>query len=217
VSGGVEAELKLRGSQAALDALAALDSLGPATLGDARTVEELDVYLDTAGGALAAARWACRLRAREGRRWISCKGPAEHRPGDAVHRRPEVEGPAPGGEASSVAHWPPSAARNLVLRLAGDAPLAEVVSLRQRRTERPVAVGDARVGTLSLDRVMVEQSGDGLGAFAVVELELDRGMDASGVDDVLAALQARPDLQPDPLSKLEHALELARGATGATR
>ncbi len=212
----LETELKLRGSEDALDALAGLDRLGPATLGAARTVEELDVYLDSGGGALAVARWACRLRVRDGRRWISCKGPAEHRPGEALHRRPEIEGPAPAGEVASAADWPPSAARDLVLRLAGEASLAEVVTLRQRRTERAVVVADAVIGTLSLDRVAVEQSGAGLGAFAVVELELDRGVDASGVNDVLVALQGRPGLQRDRMSKLEHALGLARGATGAT-
>jgi inorganic triphosphatase YgiF len=217
VSAAVEIGLKLRGSPAALDDLAILDRIGTATLGAARTVDELDVYLDTADAALATARWACRLRAREGRRWISCKGPAEHRPGEALHRRPEVEGPVVDGEVGSASAWPPSPARDLVLRLAGDAPLAERITLRQRRTERQVAIGATGIGTLSLDRVAVEQDGVGLGAFVTVELELDPGVDAPAVDGVLAALRARPGLEPDPMSKLEHALALARGATGATR
>lgn len=217
MNAGLETELKLRGAPAALDALAVLDRLGPATLGAARTVDELDVYLDTAGGALAAARWACRLRAREDRRWISCKGPAEHRPGEALHRRPEIEGPAPHGSAGSAAAWPPSAARNLVLLLAGDAPLAELITLRQRRTERAATVDTARIGTLSLDRVAVEQGGTALGGFATVELELGAGVQAADMAGVLAALSAQPGLEPDPTSKLEHALELARRATGAGR
>jgi inorganic triphosphatase YgiF len=217
VSAVLETELKLRGPEEALDALVGLDRLGPATLGVAHTVEELDVYLDTPARTLAAARWACRLRAREGRRWISCKGPPEHRPGEALHRRPEVEGPAPDGDATHASAWPPSVARDLAERLAGDAALVERITLRQRRIERSVAVGSARIGTLSLDRVAVEQGGIGLGAFALVELELDPGVEAADVDGVLAALRERPGLEPDPMSKLEHALALARRAGGATR
>jgi inorganic triphosphatase YgiF len=213
----LEMELKLRGSQATLDELAGTDRLGPASLGASLTVDELDVYLDTAGGALAATGWACRLRDRDGQRWISCKGPARHRRGESLHRRPEIEGPAPDGEVTVVTAWPPSAARDLVLRLSGDAPLAERITLRQRRTERPVAVGAARIGTLSLDRVTVERGGRALGGFTVVELELDPEANAADTDGVLAALRERPGLEPDPLSKLEHALELARGAAGATR
>jgi inorganic triphosphatase YgiF len=217
VTAVIETELKLRGGPAELDALAVLDRIGPATLGAARTVDELDVYLDTASGALAAARWACRLRARDGRRWISCKGPAEHLPGAVLHRRPEVEGAAPDGEVTVPAEWPPSPARELVLRLAGDAPLVERITLRQRRTERTVAVSESRIGTLSLDRVAVELGGTGIGGFAMVELELDPGVEPAGVGRVLTALGERPGLEPDPLSKLEHALALARGAAGANR
>ena len=85
----IETELKLRGTPAALGALAVIDHLGPATLGAARTADELDVYLDTAEGALAAARWACRLRARDGLvpEWRRSLAPSE-RP----HRRTSLPG-----------------------------------------------------------------------------------------------------------------------------
>jgi inorganic triphosphatase YgiF len=213
----LETELKLRADEAALRTLATLDDLGPARLGPAREADERDLYLDTPDGALAAARWACRLRARDGRRWISCKGPAEHAPGDPLHRRPEVEGPAPEGALGGAAGWPDSAARDLVLRLAGDVPLVERISLRQLRTERGVMVDGARVATLSLDRVGVERDGARLGGFAVVELELAAASRADALEGVVEALLARSGLAPDPLSKLERALELARGATGAGR
>ena len=216
MSPALETELKLLAQDAALRALAAVDRLGPATLAAPRTVEELDVYLDTRSGALAAERWACRLRSREDRRTISCKGPAEHPPGSALHRRPEVDGPAPAGPMRGAAGWPPSDARDLVLRLAGDEPLVERVTLRQRRTER-TAVADGRdIATLSLDRVSVERGGAALGAFAVVELELGDGVDAASIDEVMAALLAWPGLVPDGLSKLERALALVPAA-GAPR
>lgn len=217
MSPGLETELKLLAQDAALHALAAIDGLGPATLGPPRTVAESDVYLDTPAGALAAARWACRLRSREGRRVISCKGPAQHAPGAALHRRPEVEGLAPDGAMRGAIGWPSSDARDLVLRLAGDEPLVERVTLRQQRTERTARVDGLGIGTLSLDRVKVEHGGMLLGGFAVVELELDDGVDVARLGGVIEALLAWPGLVPDGLSKLERALALAEGAAGAPR
>ncbi len=215
MSAALEVELKLRADEAALDALAVLPRLGPATLGPAREIDELDRYLDTAGGALAAARWACRLRTRDGRGWISLKGPAEHAAGDSLHRRPEVEGPAPAHADAPPASWPGSAARDLVLRLAGAEPLHEILRLRQRRTERQVLVGGRRVAILSLDRVRVERRGRELGEMRVVELELDPGLAAPLQRAVVDALRGRAGLRPEPWSKLERALHLALGASEA--
>jgi inorganic triphosphatase YgiF len=211
----LEVELKLRGDEAALDELAAVPRLGPAILGPPRTVDELDRYLDTAGQALAEARWACRLRTREGRSWISLKGPAEHADGASLHRRPEVEGPAPAAPEAAPATWPHSPARDLVLRLAGADPLHEILRLRQRRVERMAEVNGIRVAVLSLDRVVVEAHGREQGRQRVVELELEPGADRSASDAVVAALRRHPGLLPEPASKLELALAVARGATEA--
>lgn len=204
--GGVEVELKLSADDdAALDDLAAVDALGPASLGTGRTVTELDSYLDTADGRLASARWACRLRSRENRRWVSLKGPPQHGPGEPVHRRAELEGPI--GDPQRPAGWPPSPARELVLRLAGGAPLTERLALRQRRTEREVTADGARVATLTLDRVQVLHAGRPIGDMRVVELELaasGAALDPAIVD----ALLQRPRLRLEPASKLERALEM---------
>jgi inorganic triphosphatase YgiF len=215
MSAALEIELKLRASEAALDALASLPNLGPAELGPPQPVDETDIYLDTPGGALAAARWACRLRTRDGHRRISVKGPAEHAAGDPLHRRPEVEGPAPTGAFEVPGAWPDSAARDLVLRLAGDEPLAEVLRLRQRRIERPALVDGRRVALLSLDRVVVERDGVALGDMRVVELELEPGIAEDTRGGLIGSLRARDGLEPEPESKLERALELARGAAEA--
>jgi inorganic triphosphatase YgiF len=217
VSAGLEIELKLRADDGALRRLASASALGPAGLGRPRPVDELDAYLDTADGRLAAAGWACRLRSRDGRRWISLKGPAEHAHGDDLHRRPEVEGAAPDGDAGRPDAWPPSPARDLARRLAGDAPLRERLVLRQHRIERTVLLENTAVGTLSLDRVRVEVAGSSRGGFAVVELEAALGVDAGRLDATLEALRAVPGLTPEPLSKLERALLPGRGATGAIR
>lgn len=205
--GELELELKYRADgEESLRALAVIARLGEAELGPPRAVDEVDRYLDTPSGDLSRARWACRLRTREGRTIVSLKGPAQHAPGDALHRRPEVEGPA--GSGLDPAAWPDSPARDLLMRLSGGArPLAERVVLQQRRTEREARLGGRPLGTLSLDVVSVRHADGPLGVLHLVELEL--AAHAEPVADALAAaLAARQGLQADPHSKLEHALAL---------
>ena len=209
----IEAELKFRAvDEEPLRSLAAATSLGPAQLGAARTVDELDRYLDTADLRLAAVRWACRLRAREGRTLVSLKGPAEHIAGATLHRRPELEGPAT--PDPDPAAWPPSAARAQLLEMAAGAPLVERLRLAQRRTEREVRGGRELSGLLSLDRVRVLRDGMEIGHLLMVELELDPAALAGGLDPrpLAVALGAIPGLLPDPLTKLEHALGMVSEA-----
>lgn len=210
----VETELKLTAADdAALEVLAAAETIGPARLGPATTLEETDVYLDTDDGRLAAARWACRLRTRGARRWISLKGPAMHQPGVALHLRPEEEGPV--GEPQSPSSWPPSPARDRVLELAGDAALGELLTLRQLRTEREAFSGPTVAATLSLDRVEVVVARRVIGRLRVVELELAPGWpDDDWLEQVRLALLAVEGLHPEPASKLELALDMA-GRAGA--
>lgn len=210
--GRVEAELKFwAADERPLEVLAAAPALGPATLGPPRTVEERDRYLDTADLRLSAARWACRLRTREGRTIVSLKGPAEHAPGDLLHRRREVEGPADVSPEPSA--WPPSAARELLLQMTRGGALSERFSLEQQRTERSVSLDGRGAGTLSLDRVRMLHTGLEIGRLAVVELELDAGALEGGLDpaELAAALTAVPGLIADPTSKFERALALLPG------
>jgi inorganic triphosphatase YgiF len=210
----LESELKYRAeTDAPLDALARATSIGPATLGPARAVEEVDRYLDTDEGRLSRAGWACRLRTREGRTILSLKGPGQHLAGAAIHRRLELEGPAGAGPEPSG--WPASAARERLLELSGGAPLTEQMTLAQRRIEREVRLGDRRVGLLSLDRAQVLHDGRALGEMRVVELELDPTALATGLDpaSLERALEAVDGLTPDPASKLERALALIGEAT----
>ena len=65
-------------------------------------VDEVDRYLDTVDLRLATARWACRLRTREGRTIVSLKGPCGTCSGDALHLRGEVEGPASASSTRST-------------------------------------------------------------------------------------------------------------------
>jgi inorganic triphosphatase YgiF len=210
----IEVELKLRAeTDAPLRALATAALLGPADLGPAAEALELDRYLDTTDGRLASAGWACRLRTRQGSTRLSLKGPPQHASGAALHRRLEIEGPA---DASLPAHaWPASPAREQLLALSAGTNLVERLALRQRRVERSVAVGGKGVGTLSLDRVQVEQDSLARGSFAAVELELDDAALGGGFDPapLVEALLATPGLVQEPHTKLERALALL--ASGA--
>ena len=209
----LESELKYRAEdEGPLLTLASAPRLGPAALDTARTRDELYRYLDTADLRLASVRWACRLRTRAASTVVSLKGPAEHRPGAPMHQRRELEGLAT--EALDPAAWPPSEARALTLSLAAGRRLVERLAMTQRRTERSVRLGDRRIGLLSLDRVAVLASGAEIGRLLVVELELEPMALVAGLDPrpLTAALDAVAGLRRDPLTKLEHALEM--GAAG---
>jgi inorganic triphosphatase YgiF len=205
-----EIEAKFRADDdAPLTMLEQADALGPAKLGPGRSVDEVDIYLDTERGDLAAAGWACRLRSRTGQVRVSLKGPAQG-VGDAwLHQRPEVEGPAT--EDLDPPCWPPSEARDLVDRLRQRGALIKRFTLRQRRVERLVSVGARELGTLSLDRATVEHRGDSLGELNVVELELHGAStpdDQRLLGELAAALDAVPGLVAEERTKLEHAVEL---------
>lgn len=217
----VEVELKLTAeNDAPLEALASAQRLGPAELGPPETADELDRYLDTADGRFAAARWACRLRTRGDRTIVSLKGPAEQTTGSksagagaALHRRPEVEGPAT--DDLDPRWWPRSPGRDFVDRLRAGEPLVERLALRQRRTERAVLVDGARLGTLSLDRVAVLHGGEELGELHVVELELAPAAAEARLGELARALAGVDGLVPDRATKLERALALLDRSTPA--
>jgi len=204
----VEAKFRADG-EGPLRRLESTSRLGETELGEPRSIDEVDTYLDTWRGTLGVARWACRLRRRGDQVMVSLKGPAEAGSAGWVHRRPEVEGPAT--DSLEPHRWPPSAARDLVNALRAGEPLLERLTLRQRRVERSVRAANGAVGVLTLDRVHVEHEGRAVGEMRVVELELAAGAPREHEEllvrlaDVLATV---PGLAPDGQSKLEHALEL---------
>jgi inorganic triphosphatase YgiF len=204
-----EVEARFRAETAEpLVELAARPGLGRAVLGVAATVDETDRYLDTDDGRLAAARWACRLRAREGATRISLKGPPAATSEEWHHRRPEVEGPAT--PAIDPDAWPPSPAHELLNRLRAGRPLAERLRLDQARTERAVSLDDGTViGTLTLDRARITHGGMDLGELFVVELELHAasGAGEDELEGLATSLEATEGLVAEPRSKLERALE----------
>jgi inorganic triphosphatase YgiF len=209
---GIEVELKYRVRDAEAAArLGALRTLGALRVaGRPRQIQVEDRYLDTANGELARAGYAVRLR--RGPRMTILSVKASNAAASALHRREELEGPA---DLSLDPHaWPPSAARSLVLEHAGEAPLIEIVTIRQLRRARTFT-GDALDAELSVDDVEVVAGGRMIERFIELEVELKAG-DEAGLADLAVILGADPALEPVTTSKLERALAaLARGGRPA--
>jgi triphosphatase len=208
----VELELKYRvGDDQAAERYLEAGSLGrfkPAS--PVRVARVEDRYVDTAGGDLARAGFAARLRRTRRGTIVGLKslagGPLDG-DGSAAHRREEIEGPAL--ESMAPNDWPASDARSLVLELAGDEPLLELVTVRQRRRRRELRDGSSRV-ELSLDDVEVVLRGQVVDRFAELEIELLKGNEAR-LTALDAVLRADEGLRPSQVSKLESALAVVRG------
>ena len=131
-----------------------------------------DRYVDTADGALAKAGFAVRLRQSGKGTIVSVKSLARTEGAGGAMRREELEGPA--DRTAGPLEWPASDARSLVLELAGDAALVELVTIRQLRRKRIVRDGDTRV-ELSLDEVDVVARSRVVDRFVELEAELVKG------------------------------------------
>jgi inorganic triphosphatase YgiF len=206
----VEAKFRASGPEP-LAALARVPSLGAATLGPPRVVDEVDRYLDTDDHRLALAGWACRLRDRQGAIRISLKGPATAAPQAGIHRRPEIEGPATA--ATDPARWPEGPAVSLLNRLREGQPLLERLRLEQHRTVRDVRLDGDLLGQLSLDEVAIIGGHRRAGTLFAVELELEAAgtLSMASLSELAAHLAAWPGLVADDRTKLEHAIERLEG------
>ena len=176
-----------------------LDGL-PAT-GPLETIEVEDRYFDTEGRALEAAGRVARLRQTGGATLVTVKSLAVATDGP-VHRREEIEGPA--SLDLPPAEWPSSDARAIVLELAGDAPLVELVTIRQRRQVRPYGADGVSI-EVSLDRVSVMRHEKTIRRFVELEAELRSG-DEARLAALGTRLAAAGGLAPARQSKLQRAL-----------
>ncbi len=177
-------------------------------LGQATTLDLHDTYLDTPDRAILAGGYACRLR-REGDRYLATlKGLGGVT--NNIHHRDELETELPG---PLLPHdWPPGAARDLALRLAGERPLNTLFTIEQTRHSRPMCQGDRPVAQLALDRVHVH-AGAPSGSPAVY-LELEAELLPDGREEDLAALDVELEvlgLSPESRSKFERFLSLFDG------
>jgi CHAD domain-containing protein/adenylate cyclase class IV len=206
----IEVELKYR----VLDLPAAERYLSAATIGpftgasQARSTQMEDRYVDTADRAMERAGFAVRLRSSGSGVIVSVKSKSQRKgPGGAIGRE-EMEGPA--DRTAGPPDWPASDARSLVMELAGDAPLVEVVTIRQLRRKRQLRDGSTRV-ELSLDEVDVVASKRVVGRFIELEAELTKGDEARLVG-LASAFGADPALTVANGSKLDAALAAVQGA-----
>ena len=165
-----------------------------------------DRYVDTADGALAKSGFAVRLRGSGRGTIVSVKSIARTEgPGGSL-RREELEGPA--DRTAGPLEWPASDARSLVLELAGDAALIELVTIRQLRRKRVIRDGDTRV-ELSLDEVDVVVRSRVVDRFVELEAELLKG-DEGRLTGLAEVFVADPALAPADGSKLEAAMASVR-------
>ena len=206
----VEIELKYR----VLDLGAVERYLTAATIGSftgasqARSTQMEDRYVDTADGAMQRAGFAVRMRSSGSGVIVSVKSRSQREGAGGAVGREELEGPA--DRTSGPSDWPPSDARSLVMELAGDAPLVEVVTIRQLRRKRQLRDGSTRV-ELSLDEVDVVASKRVVGRFVELEAELTKG-DESRLTGLATAFGTDPALSVASGSKLDAALAAVQGA-----
>ena len=207
----MEVELKYRLHDAAEgERFLAAETLGPfRASAAARTAQHEDRYLDTSDGALARAGFAARLRQTNSGTVVTVK--ATTAMDGATARREELEGPA--DRTAEPRDWPPSAARSLILELCGDAPLVELVTVRQLRRKRRLKAPDAAV-ELSLDEVDVVARGRVIDRFAELEVELTSGAE-SRLAELRGILESEAGLSPATESKFEAALAASESSAGA--
>jgi CHAD domain-containing protein len=175
-----------------------------------RSTQLEDRYLDTADGALARAGFAARLRQTAQGTTVSVKSTARRAGGLGPHRREELEGPA--DRTAGPRDWPPSDARSLILEQCGDAPLVELVTIRQLRRKRQLESG-ATVVELSLDEVDAVVRSRVVQRFMEIEVELVEG-DEAALDPIDRILAEDAGLAPSTGSKLESALQAIRATSG---
>jgi CHAD domain-containing protein len=208
----VEVELKYRlREEAAGDRyLIAEDIAGFKPISPVRSTQLEDRYLDTADGALARAGFAARLRQTAKGTTVSVKSTSRRSGDSGVHRREELEGPA--DRTAGPRDWPASDARSLILEQCGDAPLVELVTIRQLRRKRKLQSGDTIV-ELSLDEVDAVARSRVVERFVELEIELVEGDEEAlgAIDPILAADRG---LAASTGSKLESALNALRATSG---
>lgn len=208
----VEVELKFRVLDlAAAERYLVADSIGSFVAGGAARATQLeDRYVDTAAGALTQAGFAVRLRQSGRGTIVSVKSLARTDGAGGSVRREELEGPA--DRTAGPIEWPPSDARSLVLELAGDAPLVELVTIRQLRRKRILRDGDTRV-ELSLDEVDVVVRSRVVDRFVELEAELVKG-DERRLTELATVFAADRALTSEQGSKLESAMAVVRAVDG---
>jgi triphosphatase len=202
----VELKYEVEGAGSA-DRFLVAPEIGPfRPAGRVSSVQLEDRYVDSADWALARAGFAARLRRTSHGTQICLKthAPASGR----LHRREELEGPA--DPTQRPASWPASQARSVILELCGDAPLIELLTLRQLRRVRRFESDGTRV-ELSIDEVTVESADREMDHFEELEVELKKGSEQP-LEALADVLDQEDGLRSVSRSKLDRAVKAVRSA-----
>ncbi len=189
--------------------------LGPfEPAGAVRSASITDSYVDTSDWAVARAGYAARLRRSGKGTRFELKSMAAPRNG--LHKREELDGPA--SQGTPPAEWPDSPARSALLGLCGDAPLLELLTIRQQRRYRrlrtPSGEGAPTRVELSVDEVEVQLDGRCLDRWSELEVELEDGPEAP-LRSLAELLDRDTDLRRSSPSKMERAVKAMRNALPA--
>ncbi len=221
-----ERELELKFSVSDIDAareLVAADVLAGFEAGPWSTVEMVDQYLDTSGGALARAGYGARLRHLRRRTLLTIKS-ARSAPAarqgrhQALHDRMELEARA--GRGLDPGRWPESGARSLIEATTAGERLRTLFFIDQRREQRDLLRAGTVVATLSLDSATVRRFGKRLGSFATLEIEAVAPAARSSramLVTLAAAFDESSALQPEQLSKEQIARAMVERTVDARR
>ena len=186
-----------------LQRLGKVPQLSTFTLGSADRHTVRDRYLDTQDRALLHAGYFCRLRSKQGRIVVTVKGAGQVQ--DGLHERPEYEVTLE--HEGPPQSWPPSEARDLVLRLSQGKPLEQLFAQEQVRNVRDVLKDGQKIAEMSLDQVQVELPG-GRTPYYEVEVELMPGGSIEDLREIAHILHNEWHLAPENRSKFERALVL---------
>jgi CHAD domain-containing protein len=179
-------------------------SLAGFSLAEGTVAELHDRYLDTAGRALWAGGYACRIRRQDSQTLVTLKGLGTV--AGAIHRRTEHQVDLP--ESLPPQDWPPSVARDVALRLSGGEPLLPLFEIEQTRHQRALHHGNRIVAELNLDHVCLCRGDVVAPTFLELEVELLPGGSEPDLDRLAVELQERWGLDPQTRSKFERGLAL---------
>jgi CHAD domain-containing protein len=178
-------------------------SLTGYTLEDPVLLRIHDRYADTVEGSILAGGYACRIRQQNDLTFATLKGLGAA--SGAIHRREELEVELP--QPLPPQQWPPSAARDLALRLSHQEPLITILEAHQTRHRRHLCDGDRVVAELNLDRVRLYQGTEDSPLYLELEVELLHETSEETLVQFARELQASWDLVPQSQSKFERGLE----------
>lgn len=193
------------------DRLLQIEALAGYVLRPPRLKRLHDQYLDTADAAFLRGGFACRVRVdSDGGHLVTLKSltPSQGR----LHAREEFEVWLPPQAGLRVAQWPDGDATALARQLSGGQQLEVLFDLQQERHQRLASSGDEQPPLVELSIDHVRFAAAATSDFLGVEAELLPAGDILDLQALADELQHAWGLAPEPISKFERGLALARPA-----